>query len=67
MPDSSAKGSRLSSLPGIVPGQYDRPVGCLLNPRCPIALDRCRVERPAFVGTEQQGVRCFTPLNQEQA
>ena len=60
-------GSATRPLPGIVPGQYDRPAGCLLSPRCPIAFDRCRIERPAFVGTDQQGVRCFTPLNEEQA
>ena len=27
----------LQSLPGVVPGKYDRPQGCLLNPRCPYA------------------------------
>ncbi|MFV0600876.1 MAG: ABC transporter ATP-binding protein [Brachymonas sp.] len=65
IPDFAEAGSRLVSLPGIVPGQYDRPVGCLLAPRCPIAFDRCHVERPAFTGTQTCGVRCFTPLNQE--
>jgi dipeptide transport system ATP-binding protein len=66
IPDFSEAGGRLVSLPGIVPGQYDRPAGCLLAPRCPIAFDRCHVERPAFTGTQAYGVRCFTPLNQEE-
>ena len=67
LPDFSAARSRLTSLPGIVPGQYDRPKGCLLSPRCPIAFDRCHIERPPYTGTQQCGVCCFTPLNQEEA
>ncbi len=30
----------------MVPGNYDRPTGCLLNPRCPYATDSCRSEEP---------------------
>ncbi len=67
IPDFAAAGSRLASLPGIVPGQYDRPAGCLLAPRCPIARERCHAEHPDFTGTREWGVRCFTPLNQEHA
>ena len=66
IPDFAKEGSRLSSLPGIVPGQYDRPAGCLLAPRCPMAFARCHTERPAYAGTHERGVRCFTPLNREE-
>ena len=66
IPDFAKEGSRLSSLPGIVPGQYDRPAGCLLASRCPMAFARCHTERPAYAGTHERGVRCFTPLNQEE-
>ena len=66
IPDFTEAGSRLSSLPGIVPGQYDRPAGCLLAPRCPMAFARCHAERPVYAGTHERGVRCFTPLNQEE-
>ena len=66
IPDFTEAGSRLSSLPGIVPGQYDRPAGCLLAPRCPMAFARCHTERPAYAGTHERGVRCFTPLNREE-
>ena len=66
IPDFTEAGSRLSSLPGIVPGQYDRPAGCLLAPRCPMAFARCHAERPAYAGTHERGVRCFTPLNREE-
>ena len=66
IPDFTEAGSRLSSLPGIVPGQYDRPAGCLLASRCPMAFARCHTERPAYAGTHERGVRCFTPLNREE-
>ncbi|UYA58341.1 Dipeptide ABC transporter, ATP-binding protein DppD [Pectobacterium sp. F1-1] len=48
LPEFAADKSRLASLPGVVPGKYDRPNGCLLNPRCPYAQDRCRQEEPAL-------------------
>jgi len=34
LPERSVGQSRLQTIPGVVPGQYDRPTGCLLNPRC---------------------------------
>jgi dipeptide transport system ATP-binding protein len=50
------------TLPGIVPGQYDRPSGCLLSPRCPYVQERCRNERPGITAHEHGAVRCFYPL-----
>lgn len=46
IPEHSKGASRLSSLPGIVPGQYDRPKGCLLSPRCPYVKPECRTNKP---------------------
>ena len=42
-----AVGRRLPSIPGVVPGQHDRPEGCLFSPRCVLATERCNqsVER----------------------
>jgi dipeptide transport system ATP-binding protein len=37
-----AQTRRLPSIPGVVPGQYDRPPGCLFEPRCSKATDICR-------------------------
>jgi dipeptide transport system ATP-binding protein len=61
IPEHSKGASRLNTLSGVVPGQYDRPAGCLLAPRCPYVADRCRVEQPGvdLVGPAQ--VRCFYP------
>jgi dipeptide transport system ATP-binding protein len=58
LPEHSRGARRLAALPGIVPGRWDRPVGCLLAPRCPRVQMRCHAERPPL----QDGVRCFFPL-----
>ncbi|MGY5452499.1 dipeptide ABC transporter ATP-binding protein [Agarivorans sp. MS3-6] len=63
LPESSLGKARLDALPGVVPGAFDRPVGCLLNPRCPYATERCRNERPSMQGEGVRQVRCFTPLD----
>ena len=36
----------LASIPGTVPADVGTLVGCAFAERCPIAIDRCRVERP---------------------
>jgi dipeptide transport system ATP-binding protein len=65
IPEHSKGARRLSALPGTVPGQYDRPSGCLLAPRCQQVQARCRSERPALAGTAHR-VRCFYPLHAAQ-
>jgi peptide/nickel transport system ATP-binding protein len=35
-------------LPGEPPNPVDRPAGCAFHPRCPHAVDRCRIETPAL-------------------
>jgi len=67
IPEHSEGSERLATLPGIVPGRYDRPQGCLLSPRCPYVRDNCRTERPALDPKAQSLARCFYPLNQEVA
>ena len=54
-----ATGKHLPSIPGVVPGQLDRPTGCLFNPRCEFATDHCRSVAP----TVTDGVLCHYPLN----
>ena len=67
IPEHSMGASRLSTLPGIVPGRYDRPSGCLLSPRCPYVQEKCRQQRPALDPKTNSLARCFYPLNQEVA
>ncbi|SOD97092.1 dipeptide ABC transporter ATP-binding protein [Caenispirillum bisanense] len=63
LPERSVGASRLNSLPGVVPGAYDRPHGCLLHPRCPNARKHCREERPALMGEGAFRHRCHYPLD----
>lgn len=63
LPEFASNKSRLASLPGVVPGKYDRPEGCLLNPRCPYATDRCRQEEPALQTIGDRQVKCHMPLD----
>jgi dipeptide transport system ATP-binding protein len=53
-----ATGRRLPSIPGVVPGQFDRPKGCLFSPRCPYATDLCRTTAPPML----DGALCHYPL-----
>ena len=63
LPERSIGRRRLSTIPGVVPGIDDRPSGCLFNPRCRFAEERCRAERP-MLEADAQGrlVRCHFPL-----
>ncbi len=64
MPERNDGHSRLTTIPGIVPGLYDRPAGCLFAPRCNRVQDKCRVLRPQLDPDSQCVARCHYPLNQ---
>lgn len=53
---------RLPTIPGVVPGQFDRPDGCLFSPRCQFADERCKTEPPAPQRDEMGRARCHYPL-----
>lgn len=57
-----AKGGRLPSIPGVVPGQFDRPKGCLFAPRCAYATGLCHTEEPARRGDDCGQALCHYPL-----
>ncbi|EYU14757.1 MULTISPECIES: dipeptide ABC transporter ATP-binding protein [Photorhabdus] len=63
LPEFATDKSRLASLPGVVPGKYDRPIGCLLNPRCPYANDHCRQVEPELRTVGERQVKCHIPLD----
>ncbi|MDQ6917632.1 MAG: ATP-binding cassette domain-containing protein [Pseudomonadota bacterium] len=63
LPEHNLERSRLKAIPGIVPGLFDRPAGCLLSPRCEYALERCRREQPRLEGPEGRKVRCHFALD----
>jgi dipeptide transport system ATP-binding protein len=64
MPERSDGHSRLATIPGMVPGLYDRPSGCLFAPRCGYAQESCRARRPALASLGQGAVRCHFALGQ---
>ena len=65
LPEFAEGKSRLESLQGVVPGKYDRPTGCLLNPRCPYATEYCRQVEPQLHHIGSSKVKCHTPLNEQ--
>jgi dipeptide transport system ATP-binding protein len=58
-----ATGKRLPTIPGVVPGHFDRPAGCLFSPRCKFADAKCKAESPAPQPDVMGRARCFYPLN----
>jgi dipeptide transport system ATP-binding protein len=70
LPEASRGAERLSTLPGIVPGKFDRPSGCLLAPRCAHVQEACRQARPALrpaAAEVGRSVRCLFPLKGAEA
>lgn len=51
----------LPTIPGVVPGQFDRPVGCLFAPRCAHAKEICHTTPPVPGGSETGMARCHFP------
>jgi oligopeptide/dipeptide ABC transporter ATP-binding protein len=49
LPGRSARGSKLYTIAGTVPSALHFPRGCRFHTRCPLVIDRCRVEEPPLV------------------
>jgi len=64
IPKLGAKFSRgkqpLSEIPGFVPSLIRLPKGCIFEPRCSFAMERCRRQRPPFFSlSSNHGVQCW--------
>ena len=46
LPNRSKRGGTLHSIPGTVPDPAYKPAGCPFHPRCPFAIESCRIEFP---------------------
>ena len=57
-PRMDAFGREVDPPRGEIPDPIDPPSGCAFNPRCPIASDLCRVERPASRQVGKSVVAC---------
>ena len=63
LPERSKEGEALLSIPGTVPGIYDRLKGCLFHPRCQFCQPTCRQDLPALeANAHGRSVRCHYPL-----
>jgi oligopeptide/dipeptide ABC transporter ATP-binding protein len=51
IPDPTVKRSR-TILKGDVPSPLNPPKGCRFHPRCPVVIEKCSVEEPAFKNTK---------------
>ena len=62
LPERAQAKGVLPSIPGVVPGQFDRPKGCLFAPRCAHAQARCLTETPRPADAVSGHALCFYPL-----
>jgi dipeptide transport system ATP-binding protein len=62
LPEQGEAGHRLATIPGVVPGVFDRPAGCLFAPRCAYATAHSQAVRPALREWQGGQVRCHYPL-----
>ena len=60
-----ATDKHLPTIPGVVPGQFDRPAGCLFSPRCAMATEMCRTTPAPVQSAEMGRARCHFPLGAE--
>ncbi len=58
MADPDAKRERII-LSGELPSPFNPPSGCPFNPRCPLVMDRCRVEDPTLELKRARDVACW--------
>jgi dipeptide transport system ATP-binding protein len=66
LPERNPGRARLPTIPGVVPGPFNRPAGCLFHPRCDHARSRCESEAPPLETTRRGTVRCYYPLEDGQ-
>ncbi|MFI4956799.1 MAG: dipeptide ABC transporter ATP-binding protein [Gammaproteobacteria bacterium] len=59
VPEIGKKLSAQSSAVGELPSPSHPPVGCHYHPRCPFAMDICRVSYPPVYKVGEQDVRCY--------
>ena len=62
LPERSVGEHRLATIPGVVPGLFDRPQGCLFSPRCAYATEHSRRVRPELRAWMGGQMRCHYPL-----
>jgi peptide/nickel transport system ATP-binding protein len=60
VPHQAERRRRLAEIPGVVPSLREPITGCAFAPRCPMVIERCRVEAPAMLPVASgHGAACF--------
>lgn len=62
LPERAGDQARLPTIPGVVPGQLNRPSGCLFNPRCRYATEHCQQVEPKAAADDPTKTLCHYPL-----
>ena len=57
LPSLERRGT-LAGIPGLAPSLLELPTGCAFHPRCGLAVERCRGERPVVRQIERASVAC---------
>lgn len=64
IPDIDQPKRNRTPMAGEVPSPIDPPSGCTFHPRCALAMDRCRRDRPPSTGRADGGrVACFAAMS----
>jgi len=58
IPDLEMTGRTRTAVGGEVPSPIAPPPGCPFHPRCPLANDRCRIEKPGYTRIGAVAVAC---------
>ena len=66
LPERGGIDGRLATIPGMIPGPYDRPMGCLFSPRCAYATEFSRRVPPELRAWQGGRIRCHYPLGDPQ-
>jgi peptide/nickel transport system ATP-binding protein len=58
-PSMTEFGREIDPPDGEIPDPINVPQGCAFHPRCPIAIDRCKAERPKLEQNGQSRAACI--------
>jgi peptide/nickel transport system ATP-binding protein len=66
IPSIAGGRERLAQIEGTMPRLTAIPPGCAFHPRCPRALERCRLERPELAQVGATQAACWNPVCAEE-
>lgn len=61
VPGTHHEGSRLQTIPGLVPNLLNLPTGCRFQDRCSRVTDQCRQIEPELTAVDSHLFRCYNP------